>query len=250
MEQPLVDDYRRRLDRLMQEGRELLARAAADRSVNGAALATIRSWQQHCAVAVNELSGGSKAHWLARAYSDAFLIRSPAGEVVEDALVTEIVRRLVDVLRQAGEALAQMPDAPIAPSAAAAPPHRFDFVHNTALRPVVEQAYTNGRSAFEQGRFADSLVITCGVLEAIITDALEFAGRHAPEWSFAARIDVAEKAGLIRGGCARLPPVARSYRDLTDARGALPDDVTVTARDARVTSQVLQIVMRDLNPGR
>jgi hypothetical protein len=74
-------------------------------------------------------------------------------------------------------------------------------------------------------------------------------GRVA-DWSFELRITAAERAGLIRGGCARLPPVARAYRDLTDSDGQLQPDVSVSERDARVTTQVLRVVMRDLDPGR
>ena len=62
--------------------------------------------------------------------------------------------------------------------------------------------------------------------------------------SFGERIAVAEKIGLIRGGCQRLPPIARTYRDAVDA------DRTVSERDAKVTRQVLHVVMRDLDPGR
>jgi hypothetical protein len=250
MEQPIVDGFRRRLDDLMAEGRALRARFAGGRSVDGASLATIRAWQQQCGVAVNELSGGSKAHWLARAFSDAFLVRPRPGEVIEEAPVAEIVSRVLDVLQQADQALERAPDAALTHPAAAATPHRFDFVHNTALRPVLERAYVDGRSAFDEAHFASSLVITCGVLESIITDALEFAGRRVHDWTFAARIAAAEDAGMIRSECARLPTIARSYRELSGADGELPDDVIVTARDARVTSQVLQMVMRDLNPGR
>ena len=68
--------------------------------------------------------------------------------------------------------------------------------------------------------------------------------------TFDSRIAAAEGAGLIRGGCARLPPVARSYRDLTDAGGELRPDRTVSEREARLASQVLHVVMRDLDPGR
>jgi hypothetical protein len=250
MEQPIVDLFRRRLENLVAEGRALRARFADLRSVDEASQATIRAWQQACGVAVNELSGGSKAHWLARAFSDAFLIRPAPGEVVEQAPVAEIVSRLLDVLQQADHALEQTPDAALTEPTAAATPHRFDFVHNAALRPVLERAYVDGRSAFDQGNFASSLVIACGVLESIITDALEFAGRRVHDWTFAARIAAAEEAGMIRSECARLPTVARSYRDLSGADGGLPDEIIVTARDARVTGQVLQMVMRDLNPGR
>ena len=68
--------------------------------------------------------------------------------------------------------------------------------------------------------------------------------------SFESRIAAAERAGLIRGGCARLPPVARGYRELTDGDGALRPDVTVSEREARIAGQVLVVVMRDLDPGR
>jgi hypothetical protein len=64
------------------------------------------------------------------------------------------------------------------------------------------------------------------------------------------RIAAAERTRLIRGGCARLPPVARRYRDLTDADGELRADAPVSEREARLAGQVLRVVMRDLDPGR
>ena len=70
------------------------------------------------------------------------------------------------------------------------------------------------------------------------------------DWSFDDRITAAERKGLIHRGCARLPPVARRYRDLTDADGQLRPDAAVSERDARVAGQVLRVVMRDLDPGR
>jgi len=65
------------------------------------------------------------------------------------------------------------------------------------------------------------------------------------DWPFETRLAIAEKAGLIRGGCARLPAVARAYRN--HGAGAKAE---VSERDARTTSQVLHVVMRDLNPSR
>jgi len=62
--------------------------------------------------------------------------------------------------------------------------------------------------------------------------------------SFESRITAAEKRGLIRGGCARLPPVARAYRDVAES------DVEVSVHEAKVVRQVLHVVMRDLDPGR
>jgi hypothetical protein len=248
MERTRFEQYLHQLDGMIDEGRALGARLQHDPAAS-TTIPMIRSWQQTCATTINELSGGSKAHWLARAFSEAFLIRSQAGEAVDEAPLSTIVERVVAVLDSARRSLAHAAQGDT-PSTAPAGPHRFDFVHNANLRPVLEQAYVHGRSAFEEGRFADSLMTMCGVLEAIVTDALEFIGRDPREWPFQMRIDAAEKEGLVRGGCARLPAIARSYRDLIDATGQVQSDVTVTAGDARRTTQVLHVVMSELDPGR
>jgi hypothetical protein len=222
-----------------------------------AAIAATRAWQEECGVVINQLSGGSKAHWLARAFSDAFLMRSANGNAVEGAAPQEIVQRLLDVLNQAVAALSREDAGPVMVSSTDVPPRRFEFVHNPELRQVLEQAFTDSRRAVEQGDFDLAMRTSCGMLEAMITDALEHkgpaelaasgvpAGKIA-DWSFDERIAVAEKVGLIRGGCARLPAVARAYRD-NNTNG---HTVAVTERDARIAAQVLNVIMRDLNPGR
>jgi hypothetical protein len=256
-----IDTYLPHLEGLILRGRRLRDTLAADPS-SRSALAANRVWQQDCGITVNQLSGGSKAHWLARSFSEAFLVRSAAGAVIE-AAPTEIVSRLVDVLDQAVTSLSGMRDGQVvSPSSEAAPaPHKFDFVHNPELRPVVEQAYSESQLALEQGRFGPALLTSCGILDAIVTDALEHEGLAGlaaadlpagtiADWSFEARLAAAERLGLIRGGCARLPPVARRYRDLTDADGEWNPSVTVSEREARQAGQVLHVIMRDLDPGR
>jgi hypothetical protein len=255
-----IDSNLSHLDGLIRRGRQLRETLATDPSSKSALVAN-RAWQQDCGVAINQLSGGSKAHWLARSFSEAFLLRTKSGQVIEAVAPAEIVERLISVLDRAVISLSRMGDAQSAPtSPAAAPlPHRFDFVHNLELRPVVEQAYADSRDAFERGSYGVAMINSCGILEAVVTDALEFKGLDAlavsgvPEgkiadWSFDERLTVAEKSQIIRGGCARLPEIARRYREITDADG-IPQ-LTVTERDARRTSQVLHVVMRDLDPGR
>jgi hypothetical protein len=255
-----IDSNLSHLDGLIRRGRQLRETLAGDSS-NKSALVANRAWQQDCGVAINQLSGGSKAHWLARAFSEAFLLRTTSGQVIEAVAPAEIVERLVNVLDQAVVSLSRMGDEHGASgSPPAAPrPRRFDFVHNAELRPVVEQAYADSRDAFEHGSYGVALINSCGILEAIVTDALEHEGIDAlvgveipaakiADWSFDDRLAVAEKAGLIRGGCARLPEIARRYREITDADGN--PQLTVTERDARRTTQVLHVVMRDLDPGR
>jgi len=54
----------------------------------------------------------------------------------------------------------------------------------------------------------------------------------------------------IRNGCARLPSVARTYRENGEADDDSGTKATVSERDARQAGQVLHVVMRDLDPGR
>jgi hypothetical protein len=252
-----IETYLTHLGGLRRRGLELSAALASDPS-DPAAVAAARRWHEDCGVTINQLSGGSKAHWLARAFSEAFLKRSANGQAAEGAAPSEIVERLLGVLNQAVVTLSQMEGGPTAAVRSEAPaPHRFDFVHNAELRPLLERAYTDSRRDFEHGDFKSAMLTSCGILEAIVTDALEYKGLSAllesgalaekiSDWSFETRLTVAERAGLIRSGCARLPAVARAYRD--DGSDAMKPEVA--ERDARVTGQVLHVIMKDLDPGR
>jgi hypothetical protein len=256
------------LDGLIRRGRQILDMLAAGAS-NPAVMAETRAWQEHCGATINQLSGGSKAHWLARSFSNAFLMRTADGRAAEVVPPTEIVKRLLDVLGQAVESLSGMSEGvPLGGASSAlsgaqtdaAVRRRFEFVHNAELRPVVEQAYADSRRALEQQEYDEALQISCGVLEAIVTDALEHKGAQAlatagapagkiGDWPFETRLAVAEKAGLIRGGCARLPAMARTYREHSNA-GQSGMTSAVSESDARRTGQVLNVVIRDLDPGR
>jgi hypothetical protein len=252
-----IETYLTHLGGLIRRGREL-REALAMNPADPATISTARRWQEDCGVTINQLSGGSKAHWLARSFSEAFLMRSPGGHAVEGAAPSEIVQRLLGVLDQAVATLGQMDDAALVSASTQAPaPHRFDFVHNLELRPVLERAYADSRRALALSEYSQAMLTSCGILEAIVTDALEHKGlsslvesgapaERISDWSFETRLTVAEKVGLIRSGCARLPAIARTYRD--DDGGGVRTEVT--ERDARTAGQVLHVIMRDLDPGR
>jgi hypothetical protein len=256
-----IETYLSHLDGLMGRGRKLQEALAANSS-NESAITATRAWQEDCGVTINQLSGGSKAHWLARSFSEAFLMRSANGLAVEGAAPSEIVERLLSVLGQAVATLSQMDDGPAISAASEAPaPRRFEFVHNLEIRPILEQAYSDGRSAIERKDYDFAMMTFCGILEAVVTDALEHKelsslvasgvpAEKISEWSFETRLTVAERAGLIRGGCARLPAVARAYRERMNAEGKTTSHASVSERDARTTGQVLHVIMRDLDPGR
>jgi hypothetical protein len=251
-----IKSFVSRLDHLMRRG-QLVREALAKDSSNPAAIVATRAWQEECGVAINQLSGGSKSHWLARSFSEAFLMRSANGNANEGAAPQEIVTRLLDVLAQAVTALSREGGGPVIIASENVPPRRFEFVRNPELRQVLEQAFTDGRRAMEQGDYDLAMRTSCGILEAIVTDALEHKSlsglaavgspaRKIAEWSFDERLAVAEKAGLIHGGCARLPAVARAYRE----QGENGHTTEISERDARLAGQVLNVIMRDLNPGR
>lgn len=268
------EELRRQRDTSIVQLEELTRRGRSIRSTRD--VSATRVWQQQCAAAINQLSGGSKAHWLARAYSEAFLVRRSNGGVLVEADATEIVDRVLDVLAQGVASLSRMDEVEAASSGAGPRPRRFEFVRNAELRPVLERALDDSRDALDRDEFGLALILSCSIIDALITDALAAgSGQPAagsiepsaggqppadsiglpascppPAASFEMRIAEAERAGLIRGGCARLPPVARRYRDLTDGEGGLRPGAHVTDRDARLAGQVLRVVMRDLNPGR
>jgi hypothetical protein len=254
-----IETYLTHLEGLKRRAGELRDALAANPS-DPSGIAATRRWQEDCGITINQLSGGSKSHWLARSFSAAFLMRSADGQAVEGATPAQIVERLLGVLDQAVATLSQMDSSSAASASSEAPaPRRFEFVHNAELRPVLERAYTDSRQALEQADYNSALLTSSGILEAIVTDALEHKGLSAliacgapaekiSDWSFETRLTVAERAGLIRSGCARLPAIARAYRDRTDSEGGITEKIT--ERDAKTTGQVLHVIMRDLDPGR
>jgi len=253
-----VEAYLSQLNELICRGRQLRDTLATDPSQSSMIAAT-RAWQEECGATISQLSGGSKAHWLARSFSEAFLVRSATGGAVEGVPPDEIVKGVLDVLERAVGSLTQLEASPPPQGPSPQPsPRRFDFVHDPELRPVLEQAYAESRRAFDLGDYDAALRSSCGIIEAIVTDALQHKGLSAlpipgvpageiADWSFETRLAVAERAGLIRGGWVRLSTVAREYRDSSGESGP---KATISARDARVAGQVLHVVMRDLNPSR
>ena len=233
------------MDDLVRRGRTLLAALTA-RDVAGSTAVETRIWQHDCEAAIRQLSGGSKSHWLSRAYSEALLVRSD-GRARERADLAVIVERILGVLNRAGVALAHLRETGASPAADGPVTTRFDFVHDADLRPVLEEAYVDGRRALDDRRYEEALLSFCGILEAVMTDALLYQNAGAKgdvvRLSFDERIAAAEQIGLIRNGCARLPAIARRYREV-------PPGQVVREDDARRTGQVLRTVMRDLDPGR
>src|ERR1700730_8010109 len=132
-----IETYLSHLDGLIHRGRQVRD-TLVNHPSSKSAIAASRAWQEDCGITINQLSGGSKAHWLARSFSEAFLMRAAAGHAAEGAATEEIVRRLLNVLEQAVASLTGTDDGAVISASSQAPaPHRFDFVHNRDLRPLV-----------------------------------------------------------------------------------------------------------------
>src|SRR5262245_52512785 len=101
-----IETLLHRLDHLMREGHRLRDALPID-PTGSRELELVRSWQRECAATIGQLSGGNKAHWLSRAYSNAFLPSSGSAEVATEATVTEIIDRVLKVLQQARISLSQ-----------------------------------------------------------------------------------------------------------------------------------------------
>ena len=83
-----IKDFASRLGHLIRRGHQVRDALAKDSS-NPSAVVAARAWQEECGVAVNQLSGNSKAHWLARSFSEAFLMRSASGNATVGAAPQE-----------------------------------------------------------------------------------------------------------------------------------------------------------------
>src|SRR5258706_3503200 len=130
-----VENYLSHLDGLIRRGcqlREALRKDPSSKSI----IAALRVWQEDCGVTINQLSGGSKAHWLARSFSEAFLMRSTAGTAVEGAAPDENVQRPIYFLEQDVSSLTGKGDGPILfSSSQGPPPPPFYFLSHPQNRP-------------------------------------------------------------------------------------------------------------------
>ena len=107
-----IQTFLAQIEALKKRGTELRHSLVQD-PTNRATIAATRLWQEHCGVTINQLSGGSKAHWLARSFSEAFLVRSASGAAAEGTATEKIVKRLLAVLETAEASLSRQDAGPI-----------------------------------------------------------------------------------------------------------------------------------------
>ena len=106
-----IATFEHRLSHLLRDGFDLQRTLPVE--PGAPELEAMRAWQRECAATISQLSGGSKQHWLSRAYSEAFLLTVPdssasAQVTAGEAGVGTIVEGIIGVLRQAQSSLAEM----------------------------------------------------------------------------------------------------------------------------------------------
>jgi len=167
-------------------------------------------------VTINQLSE-RKAHWLA-VFSEAFLMRSSDGHAPRGCARRDRSAASRRPRTSVGS-LSQSDDAAIVSASSQQPAAaRFEFVSQCGDSPVLEQAYADQPDRPRKRRLRFAMIDVLRILEAIVTDASSTRFSNALQlWvrpgksrlDVRERLAVAEKAGLIRSGCARLPRAAR-----------------------------------------
>src|SRR5579862_9420905 len=123
--QSQVQTYLSHLAGLIGRGQQLRETLGAN-PFDATTIAAMRRWQEDCGVTINQLSGGSKSHWLARSFSQAFLMRAADGSAMEGAAPVQLAQQLLSVLRQAVASLTETDNKAITAASSHAPaPRRF-----------------------------------------------------------------------------------------------------------------------------
>lgn len=134
----------------------------------------------------------------------------------------------------------------------------FSFLCDNDLRRIAARDYAElqiirGRSAWKS-----QLVLTGGLIEALLLDALRVRredakasgaaekSRQLEEWSLGSLIDVAVELGIIGQDAQKLGHSVRDYRNLVHPGREIRSSLTIDEPEAEIAVKVLQIVVRDL----
>jgi hypothetical protein len=135
----------------------------------------------------------------------------------------------------------------------------FSFVRDPAIRRILERDFTEAQRAYIAECWKSVLVVSGGMIEAILTDlllqnaALATASPSAPKqsdisrWDLADLIKVAVTMKLVTPGVEKLSHSIREYRNLIHPGNEVRNQLHFDAEEARIALEVLSIVHRDLS---
>ena len=134
----------------------------------------------------------------------------------------------------------------------------FAFVIDTELRKVIERDYREIQTAYVARCWKSVIILSGGVIEALLTDLLirhsarANAAAKAPKqsditkWDLADLINVAVELQLVSRGVEKLSHSVRQYRNLVHPGNEVRNKLTFDAEEAKIAIEVLHIVHRDL----
>jgi hypothetical protein len=135
----------------------------------------------------------------------------------------------------------------------------FPFVKTPAIRNIVERDFLEIQKAFVSGCWKSVIILTGGVIEAILLDQLHQnassaiksvkapKGKEISEWGLVHLILVSVDIKLVPPGLDKLSHSIREYRDLVHPTVEVRSALKVNPEEARIAIEVLNMLHRDLS---
>lgn len=136
----------------------------------------------------------------------------------------------------------------------------FAYVANTHLRAILQRDYRDLQRAIAAKFWKGAVILSGGLLEALLADQLLSHGSKAisaasapkknPDilsWRFVELIAVSAEIGIVSKGAERLSHSVREYRNLVHPHKELRDKLVANEPEAKIALQVLHLVDRDLS---
>ena len=136
---------------------------------------------------------------------------------------------------------------------------RFEFIHNSVIRAILERDYkelVKIRGTALKARF----ILAGGIIEGLLLDALlqdipkamntstgRRSGRSLEEWGLSALLDAAVELKLISSSAQSFGHAVREYRNLVHPGLEYRSGLTLALEEIEIAERVLDIVIRDLS---
>ncbi len=151
----------------------------------------------------------------------------------------------------------------VTPSLPPSIPNEFSFVSDGKLRGIIERDFTELGKAKQAAALKTRLILSGGLVEALLLDALgrnkerameartaekDSKGKVKPldDWNLSSLIDTAAELSLISDGAVRLSNVVRDFRNLVHAGKERRGDYVIGDHEAEAAEAGLSAVTRDL----
>jgi hypothetical protein len=136
---------------------------------------------------------------------------------------------------------------------------KFPFIHDSDIRILVERDILEAQRAYVAECWKSVIILSGGMIEAILTDLLLANHARAKDsskapkdsditrWHLNDLIEVAVDLDLVSSGVAILSHSIRDYRNLVHPGNELRNKLVFGAEEARISLEVLSMVHRDLS---